>query len=176
MSMLTRHHVTAFIDPAVSEPVEQLRRRWDPQMARQIAAHVTMVYPEEIPGPATLEERAAASAATTAAFDLQTGPAFYDRSPSGGVFLQVHDLDGGLRAFRAAAVPPGSTISFPPHITIVHPRTSALGEQAWAELAACNLSIRFTITGVAITASDGDRWPALRVLPLAPGGPSPRND
>ena len=92
------------------------------------------------------------------------------------VFLQVHDLDGGLRAFRTAAVSPGSTISFPPHITIVHPRTSALGEQAWAELAACNLSIRFTVTCVAITAFDGDRWPALRVLHLAPGGPSPRND
>lgn len=167
MSTLTRHHVTAFVDPAVSEPVEELRRRWDPQMARQIAAHVTVVYPGEIPGPARLEEQAAAAAAATAPFDLETGPAFYDRSPSGGVFLQVDDLDGGLRAFRAAVVPPGSTISFPPHITIVHPRTSGLGEQAWAELAACSLSIRFRVTCVAITAFDGDRWPALRVLHLA---------
>jgi 2'-5' RNA ligase len=167
MSTLTRHHVTAFVDLAVSEPVEELRRRWDPQMARQIAAHVTVVYPEEIPDPASLEEQAAAAAAATAPFDLETGSTFYDGSPSGGVFLQVHDLDGGLRAFRAAAVPPGRTISFPPHITIVHPRTSGLGEQAWAELAACSLSIRFTVTCVAITASDGDRWPALRVLQLA---------
>jgi 2'-5' RNA ligase superfamily len=165
MSALTRHHVTAFVDPAVSGPVEELRRRWDPQMAGQIAAHVTVVYPEEIPDPASLRERAAA-AATTAPFDLVTGPAFYDGSPCGGVFLHVHDLDGGLRAFRTAAVPAGSMISFPPHITIVHPRTSGLGEQAWAELAACSLSIRFTVTCVAITAFDGDRWPALRVLHL----------
>jgi len=167
ISTLTRHHVTAFVDPAVSEPVEELRRRWDPQMARQIAAHVTVVYPEEIPGPARLEKQAAAAASTTAPFYLETGPAFYDRSPSGGVFLQVHDLDGGLRAFRAAVVPAGSTISFPPHITIVHPRTSGLVEQAWDELAACPLSIRFMVTCVAITAFDGDRWPALRVLHLA---------
>lgn len=136
-------------------------------MARQIAAHVTMVYPGEIPGPASLEKRAAAAAATTAPFDLETGPAFYDGSPSGGVFLQVHDLDGGLRAFRAAAVPLGSMISFPPHITIVHPRTSGLGEQAWAELAACSLGIRFTVTCAAITAFDGDRWPAVRIFHLA---------
>lgn len=167
MGTLTRHHVTAFVDPAVSEPVEQLRRRWDPQMARQIAAHVTVIYPEEIPRPASLAERTAAAAVTTAPFDLETGPAFYDESPSGGVFLQVRDLDGGLRAFRAAVVPPRNAISFPPHITIVHPRTSALGEQAWAELAACSLSIRFTVACVAITAFDGARWPAQRVLQLA---------
>ncbi len=171
MSPLTRHHVTAFVDPAVSEPVEELRRRWDPHMARQIAAHVTVVYPEEISGSASLEKQAAAAAAITAPFDLETGPAFCDGSPSGGVFLQVHDVDGGLRAFRAAAVPPGSAVSFPPHITIVHPRTSRLGERAWAELAACSLRIRFTVTCVAITAFDGDRWPALRILPLvAPPG------
>lgn len=167
MSTLTRHHVTAFVDPAVSEPVEPLRRRWDPQMAGQIAAHLTVVYPEEVPDPASLQERAAAAAATMAPFDLQTGPTFYHESPSSGVFLQVHDLDGGLRAFRTAVVPPGNAISFPPHITIVHPRTSALGEQAWAELATCSVSIRFTVTRVAITAFDGDRWPALRVLHLA---------
>jgi hypothetical protein len=56
MGMLTRHQVTAFMNPAVSEPVEELRRRSDPQ----IAARVTVVYPEEIPGP--LLERAAAAA------------------------------------------------------------------------------------------------------------------
>jgi 2'-5' RNA ligase len=175
MSPLTRHHVTAFVDPAVSEPVEELRRRWDPQMAGQIAAHVTVVYPGEIPGSASLETQAAAAAATTAPFDLETGPAFYDGSPSGGVFLQVRDVDGGLRAFRAAAMPSDSAISFPPHITIVHPRTSSLGERAWAELAACRLSIRFTVTCVAITAFDGDRWPAVRILALAapPGSHQP---
>ncbi len=81
MSTLTRHHVTAFVDPAVSEPVEELRRRWDPQMARQIAAHVTVVYPEEIPDPASLEERAAAAAATTTPFDLESGPAFTTGPP-----------------------------------------------------------------------------------------------
>jgi 2'-5' RNA ligase superfamily len=117
MSTLTRHHVTAFMDPAVSGPVEELRRRWDPQMAAQIAAHVTVIYPEEIPGPARLQERAAAAAAETAPFDLETGPAFCDGPPSGGVFLRIHDPDGGLRAFRAAAIPAGRAISFPPHLT-----------------------------------------------------------
>ena len=36
-----------------------------------------------------------------------------------------------------------------------------------AEQAACRLSIRFTVTCVAITAFDGDRWPAVRILALA---------
>lgn len=135
-------------------------------MARQIAAHVTMIYPEEIPGPASLGRRAAVAAASTPPFTLETGPAFHAGSPADGVFLRVHDLDGGLRSFRAAAVPSVDAIGFPAHVTIVHPRTSNLGEQAWAELATCSISVRFTITRVAITAFDGDRWQTLRILPL----------
>jgi hypothetical protein len=46
---LTRHHATAFLDPGRSERVEELRRTWDPLMARQIAAHVTLIYPRKSP-------------------------------------------------------------------------------------------------------------------------------
>ena len=44
-----RAHATAFLDPRYSGPVEDLRARWDPVMAGQIAAHVTLIYPEELP-------------------------------------------------------------------------------------------------------------------------------
>jgi hypothetical protein len=65
---LPRHHVTAFLDPGRSQFVEQLRRTWDPGMAEQIAAHVTLVYPEEIPDAAELAAKAALAAARTPAF------------------------------------------------------------------------------------------------------------
>jgi hypothetical protein len=48
---LTRHHATAFLGPPADHAVAELRRTWDPEMARQIAAHVTLIYPEAIPGP-----------------------------------------------------------------------------------------------------------------------------
>jgi len=127
---LSRHHVTAFLDPGRSQFVEQLRRAWDPGIARQIAAHVTLVYPEEIPDAAGLAARTALAAARTPPSTIAVGSPVHAGSPADGVFLRVDDVDGGIRAFRAAAVAAPDAIGFPPHITIVHPRTSRRGGQA----------------------------------------------
>ena len=163
---LGRHHATVFLDPERGGPVEELRSRWDPQMASQIAAHITLIYPEEIPDPAELDELAEIAAASTRPFSITLGPAFYVGSPADGVFFRVHDIDGGIGSFRARTVPPARAIDFPPHVTIVHPRTSCLGKQAWQALAAIQLEAQFTVTHLAITASDGLRWRTIRRLPL----------
>jgi hypothetical protein len=93
-----------------------------------------------------------AAAARTAPFTIALGSAFYAGSPADGVFFHVHDVDGGISLFRATAVPPGRVIDFPPHVTIVHPRTSDRGRQAWDELAG--------------TAFRRGHWQTLRSLPL----------
>ena len=159
-------HATAFLDAGHSGPVENLRARWDPVMARQIAAHVTLIYPEELPDGADLGQLAAAAAARTPKFSIALGPAFYVGSPADGVFLHVHDIDRGIALFRAIAVPPARMIDFPPHVTVVHPRTSDRGRQAWDELADTHIDARFTVTQVAVTAFSGNRWQTLRLLPL----------
>jgi 2'-5' RNA ligase len=164
---LARHHVTVFLDPRASGPVEELRSRWDPVMARQIAAHITLIYPEEVSGRAGLERRAAEAASRTPLFTITLGPAFFTGSPAAGVFFHVHDPGNGIGTFRAQAVPPARAVDFPPHVTIVHPRTSGLGRQAWPQLAATRVDARFTITRVAITVFSEDRWQIVRWLPLS---------
>jgi hypothetical protein len=163
---LTRHHATAFLDHPDGRVFEDLRRTWDPDMARQIAAHITLIYPEEISDPEELAARAERAAARTAPFRIVIGSPFHSGSPADGVFLRVSDVDHGIRRFRAAAVPDGQAVDFPAHTTIAHPRTSRRGEQAWAELGGLHLDIRFTISQVAITAYDGDRWPSVATFPL----------
>src|SRR5215469_17421747 len=116
---LTSHHATAFLDPP-SSAIEDLRRTWDPEMQRQIAAHITLVYPNEIADPAELVERVARAAGRVAPFTVAVGPPFYEDSPSEGVFLSVSDPRDGLGRFRAVAVPEGEAVSFQPHVTIVH--------------------------------------------------------
>jgi 2'-5' RNA ligase len=168
---LARHHATAFLNPHSSRMVEEVRRVWDPVMAQQIAAHITLIYPEEIADPAELIARAIRAAASTPPFSISVGVPIHAGNPADGVFLRVGDMAGGIRRFREAAVPAGHAIGFPPHVTIVHPRTSRHGEQAWNELAGLHVDARFTITEVAITAYDGQRWPTLLTIPLA--GPQP---
>jgi hypothetical protein len=63
-------------------------------------------------------------------------------------------------------VPEAQAISFPAHVTIVHPRTSNRGEQAWAQLVEIHVDAAFTIAEVAMTAYDGNRWLSLQTLPL----------
>ena len=163
---LGHHHATVFLDPERNGPVEELRSRWDPRMASQIAAHITLIYPEEIPDPAELDQLAETAAANTPPFSITLGPAFYVGSPADGVFFRVHDIDDGIGSFRARTVPPDRAISFPPHVTIVHPRTSCLGGQAWRTLATTQLDVQSAVTHVTITASDGDQWHTVRRLPL----------
>ena len=53
------------------------------------------------------------------------------------------------------------------------PRTSQRGPQARAALAGAAITAaRIAITEIAITAHDGDRWPALRTIPLTGSNPT----
>ena len=88
------------------------------------------------------------------------------------MFLHVSDPDDGIGRFRAA-IPTIQALAFPPHVTLVHPRTSPRGAQAWAALAGATIAAtRIAITEIAITAHDGDRWPALRTIPLTGSDPT----
>ncbi len=162
---LTRHHVTAFLDPDRSQLKEHLRRTWDPGMTQQVAAHLTLIYPEEVPDAGELVARAALAAARTPPFAITVGSPIHLGPPADGVFLRVADTDDGIRTFRATAVAAPDAISFPPHVTIVHPRTSHRGDQAWADLASTRIDTRFTITEVAFTAFNGNLWPTSRSFP-----------
>ena len=49
MTEYRNHHATIFVAPRAAEPIEAVRRAWDPIMATQIAAHVTLAYSQEAP-------------------------------------------------------------------------------------------------------------------------------
>ena len=164
---LTNHHATAFLDRRGSRPVEELRSGWDPVMAGQIAAHITFIYPEEIPDRAELERRAAAAAARTphspSPWARRSSPAHPQTACS---FTCTTRTTASARSARMRSRPAARSIS-PPHVTIAHPRTSSLGQQAWERLAASRIDVWSAIHHVVITASSGDSWQTLQRLPLA---------
>lgn len=49
MALYRDHHVTIFVSPDVAGPIEATRRKWDPVMATQVPAHVSLAYPHEVP-------------------------------------------------------------------------------------------------------------------------------
>jgi hypothetical protein len=53
-----------------------------------------------------------------------------------------------------------------PHVTLVHPRTSDRGPEAWQQLAGTRYDVDVLIERVALIAFDGFGWPASKVVPL----------
>lgn len=158
-----------FVPPSVSEQIELARGRWDPVMASQIAAHVTVVYPVECPDAAMLSERLTRACRRISPFELriQGGLGCFG-GPDKGVFLPVADVDGGWAALRASILqsPCAPLGDLAPHITLVHPRTSSRGADLWAVAGAVEVTESFVVSEVAITAFDGARWPSLECVAI----------
>lgn len=159
---LRRAHATIFWPPSESEEIERLRNAWDPGMAEQIAAHVTVTYPEEVPLADDLMARLAVAAEHVGPFRLRAGGMNVFGRPEQGVYVEVADIDGGWRALRDAVGTAHEPISVVPHITLVHPRTSHLGRDAWKSLEGTRIESEAVITAATVTGFDGTRWRILQ--------------
>jgi 8-oxo-dGTP diphosphatase len=160
-------HATVFLEPDVAE-IAGLRRRWDPALASQITAHVTVAYPSEIQSAEDLVEQMQSAAATAGPFELVLGSPAHRVGPHWWVGVEVSDPDGGWRRLRDMLVPPARQEGgVEPHVTVVHPRHSNLGEQAWQTIAELKIGARFAVTEIAVTAFDGRRWHTVGRIPLA---------
>jgi 2'-5' RNA ligase len=159
VSEYREHHATIFVPPEAAGPVEIARRNWDPDMAAQIAAHATLIYPHEAPIVDLLVERVRVASARIRPFRLRLGETACFERPEDGVYLTVEDVDGGYRRLREDVLrPPFQPSTFPPHVTLVHPRTSRRGREFWDSGAFPRQDREFTAREVAITAFDGTRW------------------
>jgi 2'-5' RNA ligase len=161
------HHATIFVPTEIAEPIEAVRHAWDPLMAAQIAAHVTLAYPQEAPNVDSLVARLRTIAPRTAPFRLRLGAVACFERPEAGVYLAVDDVDGGYRRLRRGLLrPPFQPATFPPHVTLVHPRTSPHGRDFWERAERQSYDLEFTVDEIAITAFDGARWTVRHRFPL----------
>jgi hypothetical protein len=161
------HHATIFLPASVACPVEAIRRDWDPVMAEQIAAHVTLAYPVEAPDFDVLVSRLRAAAAVVAPFRLQLGAVTCFDRPEEGVYVAVDDADGGCYRLRDQLLaPPFKAIEFPLHVTVVHPRTSSRGREFWEADRIGSFDDVFTVEEVTITAFDGMTWATIETVQL----------
>jgi len=139
-------------------------------MAAQVAAHVTLVYPREAPNVDLLVERVRAASAAIPRFRLRLGGIACFERPEAGVYIEVEDVDGGYREMREQVLrPPFHPIEIPPHVTVIHPRTSRRGREFWDNGRYEGREQEFTAGEVVITAFDGTRWVALMRFTLGAG-------
>ena len=78
-----------------------------------------------------------------------------------------HYIDGDYRRRRQHLLcPPFQPIAFSPHVTLIHLRTSARGQDFWDHGRYPADYQEFTVAELAITAFDGMKWLVLERLVL----------
>jgi 2'-5' RNA ligase len=161
------HHATIFVASEAARLIEAARREWDPVMAAQVAAHITLAYPQEAPIVDLLMERVRAACTTCPPFRLRLGGIACFGRPENGVYVKVEDIDSGYRKMREDVLrPPFRPVEFPPHVTVVHPRTSRRGRDVWDSGGYRGEAKEFTAAEVTITAFDGIKWVVLNRFAL----------
>jgi hypothetical protein len=160
-------HATLFLGGAAAEPIEALRRRWDPALASQIGAHVTVAYPGETGPVGELIDRARRAASDCAPFTVRLGQAVRRDGAHDWVGVEVIDIEGGWARLRRLLVPDADARrDVAPHVTIVHPRHSNLGVEAWEAVRSAELEATVAFEDVAVTAFDGRAWRTVDRVPL----------
>jgi hypothetical protein len=152
-----RRQVTVFADGAVGTDIARLRRRWDPVMAERIGPHVTVVYEVDD----DLLERLDTVASSTPPFTLELERPQCWGGPAGGIYFPVVDEAGALDELRArlGAVAPAG-VTYRPHVTITHPRTTPADRAlaAWAGLADLSVPGRWTVRELCVVTFVGEHW------------------
>lgn len=165
-----RHQATLILPEPVAGLVDEVRSTWDPEMARRIGAHVTLVH-DASPLALTIE-RLRRAAVEVATFRLELGAAARWEPEEGGIYLEVRDVDGGIRALRDyVMVPPlgePDGTEYEPHVTIVHPRTVAPARRraAWDRLRFWQLERVVVVDAVTVIIETPTGWDAVETIRL----------
>jgi 2'-5' RNA ligase len=144
-----RRQITAFLPAPIGARVDEVRMRWDPEMARRIAAHITLVHDADDdrfvpPAVERVVDGQVLRVRLTAARCWET--------PAGGIYLGVDDGHGDIaRIRRLLDVDESASVRYVPHVTLLHPRTvePARLEAAWAALAGWSVDAPVVVDRIA---------------------------
>jgi 8-oxo-dGTP pyrophosphatase MutT (NUDIX family)/2'-5' RNA ligase len=176
---VVRRQVTIFLPADIAARVDDVRARLDPESARRIRPHVTVVH-DGADGPlddlslADLQSRVAHVAAEHPVFMLHLGAARDWGGAEAGIYLEVDDRDRALDALRRSlGAVDASDREFVPHVTLVHARSvgADAARDAWPVLSGWQLDADVAIESLSvIESSDNRAWRTVATFPLLPEG------
>jgi 2'-5' RNA ligase len=164
----SRHRqLTAFLPQPLGDQVDSVRRRWDPVMSDKIDAHFTVCHDlsdDQLEMVGSLHNERPLRVRITRARVWG--------EPSLGIYLDVEDSHGTVRGLREALVIDNQPdMSFRPHVTLTHPRTTPpeIADTAWSALESWRLDIEVEIGSLDVVEFDGRAWQTVRKVILGEG-------
>lgn len=162
----TRRQLTLFIQAPESEPIEQIRRQFNPEQYALIGCHVTLCREDEIEDL----ERVIANLER-----LDCGPLTIDFGPvirfseGKGVMIPALEENEAFHALRARIL--HGVVSQPrrhePHVTLMHPRNSTCTDAVFEEITQADLPVRIRFEQICLIEQEmGKPWQIIDVFNL----------
>jgi len=145
-----------------------LRFRLDPRMARNAPPHVTIIYDDEAPDAALLQDRLREACSDFGPIALQLGGVDAFAPPAAGLYVatEADPIFDALRA-RVLALPfAGRGPAVRPHVTLLHPRSVADAPADWRDHAGSAIPFHAVVREVTIIQSEGGPWSVRARIPL----------
>jgi 8-oxo-dGTP pyrophosphatase MutT (NUDIX family) len=163
--------LTVFLPDPVGGRIDEQRTRFDPESARRIASHITLVHDARSIAAATDALYAAVelAASTTSPFVVRLTGTRNWGTPGAGIYVAVDDIERGIeRLHHALHIVEPSGVDYVPHVTLVHPKTvpGTAADAAWDVLSTWSVDTGVTIDTLAVIELAGDRWHTVASVPL----------
>lgn len=137
-------------------------------MAAVAPAHLTLAYPEEFGSDYTLLlDRIEDIAKKRDRFWISIVGVVCENEGKGGVFLKVVDSTNSWSSLRESIlVEPFRKLEIFPHVTLVHPRTSDRGPEAWIALRDWKLTAELQVRDICFTETSDHSMVVLETFSL----------
>ncbi len=150
-----------FLPDPVAERIDEIRARFDPETARHIRPHITVVHDAGSAKLGGLRSQLELVASARPPVSLRLTGARCWGAPEAGIYLATEDGQGAIEAIRRAlGVIDAPGFEYVPHVTLTHPRTVSAprARAAWDAIRGWTVDEIVNIDRLAIIELDGSEW------------------
>ncbi|MDQ1456465.1 MAG: hypothetical protein QOH28_2085 [Actinomycetota bacterium] len=150
-----------FLPRPLAERVDGIRTRFDPETARHIRPHITVVHDAGEALLGGLRSQLEFVASTRPPLSLRLTTARCWGAPEAGIYLAIEDGQGAIGAIRRAlGVIDAPEFEYVPHVTLTHARTVSAPQarEAWDAIRGWTVDETVSIDRLAIVELDGSEW------------------
>ncbi len=156
-----RRQVTIFLPEPVAERIDEIRTRFDPDTARRIAPHITVVHDADSAELGELRSQLELVGSSRPPLSLRLTGVRCWGSPIAGIYLATEAAHGVIETIRRAlGVVDAPGVEYVPHVTLTHPRTvpAPRAREAWDAIRGWTVDEIVHIDRLAIVELDGSEW------------------
>lgn len=156
------------IPEEIGSKIDALRMQWNPELASNNPAHITVVYHDEAPDADLLRSRLERVCPELRSFNLRLGVVRRFDGPDAWAYIEVVDPGGGVAQLRdlLLGTPFTRRARFGLHVTLLHPSYGLRLADAWDDLSKLRINGEFEAQSIELITGRGASTEVLASYPF----------